>query len=409
MVNKNTKDVRSLLSAMKSNSELLSQLYERRGVAIRMSSLLDIEEEDIALARLKDFDLVEVEGDMISITPTLETFFDSTLDVAQEISIAGIKESMEYLAQHLDDYEDENIKEKGKVVKSIRGQLRKLSRTLSYTYRVMRYRILLEFENQDDFYKKRKELDRYRKKVTELDEAKEYVYKRLAYRQRTFESIVSSEVHGNLSELYLVLNEITSSLVYLQKEVIAYLYKLEEKKKFVDRLFELAGMIRNQEILYETNIEELVDKLPLRVDQNIYKIPHLHGQINAEDDELLEFSTVFDELVVKSLDDAGFNKEKKEDPKERQVATDSACFGQREIVDDDEDIDALFSTFREQRRDLFGFILYKKFDKEKTLTEKIDIFVQTAILYEKEITIDTEDRIMHQGYNIAKISYKEQR
>lgn len=409
MANKSIKDAQSLLSIMtlKKNRELLAQLYERRGVVVRISSLSNIEEEDVALARLKDFDLIETDDDTISISPTLETFFDTTLDATQEISIAGIKESMEYLSQHLDDYEDENLKEKGKSIKSIRGHLRKMSRTLAHTYRIMRHRILLEFENQDDFYKKKKELERYRKKVMELDQAKEYIYKKLVYRQKTFETILNKDVHINLNELYLVLNEITSSLVYLQKEVITYLYKLEEKKSFVDRLFELSNMVRNQEILYETNIEDVIRKTPVRVDHVLYKIPELYGQINASSDELLEYSEIYDELVIKSLEEAGIKRDLIADPKERQVTTDVSCFEKNVIVEEEVDIDALFTTFKEQGRDLFSFIFYKKFSKEKTLDEKIDIFVQTAIQYEREIITDDTERISHQQYNLAKIHYKE--
>lgn len=247
-------------------SKIFSYLYEKRDKEVLLSDVLTDEVSlDTLLRYEKDFELLDISKTHIALSDIMVNFLDEALGVPTEIRLGVLNDMLNALEKDIDDYQDERITNKGKILKSMRRNLKRIRTAMIKTLDNIGERVIIEFKSQSDNYKKRKELVHYKSKIIEFSQMRDMVEKILEREGIFFARLGSVEVQSQYNELRNVLYTLSSLIARLQLEVTEYIHKLGGDNVEVKRIIRIGEMIRAQEFREYTNIVELLKKRDFRI------------------------------------------------------------------------------------------------------------------------------------------------
>lgn len=400
-----------VLRILNNNSKLFSLLYEKRDKEVLLSDILT---DDLSLDTLyrfeKRFELLDVSRSHVSLSEIFINFLDEVLGVPTEIRIGALNDLLEGLEKNIDDYQDEKITSKGKIAKSIKRNLKRIRTAMVKTLEHTQERVIIEFKSQSDNYKKRKELEHYRKKIIEFKEMRETISRKLELESDFFASIGSQEVKVQYIELKKTLHNLGGALAKLQLDVTAHILKLAGDNEEVKKIIEIAEMIRGQEFREYTNIRTLLEQRGFRLAALDREGTKTSKKIKVSVDEEVEMQGEYINAIT-SLPEDLFNIEARleafneKTPEYIPEPIDDECMSEESIASDTVDIASLFLAFSGSDTDLFTFISGSEIGQKLTLFEKIMLYKMTLASNESKLVISDENLIVSK-VKISKIYLK---
>ena len=361
-----------LVACLNKERKLLSDVFSKRKTHVYSMDLAMelVEHRRERIQYLIDNGVIHESGNFLELEDIYVQFFEEVLDVNEEINVASVKESIEFLKQNITYYLQENHEErKNRYFLAIRKKLRDVG------LRTIRNVIDLK-RNVDTAYKQEPNFEIKKQRLKNLDEKKENIQtlikecERLMDNDQAFFSLVSDpHMARTMSDVRNDFNDAYHNLYAIEKQIIEYLHLIEQQDKLFKKIRRLEYLRRQYTIKDYTNIQQVVAEMsPVWMENRPYNKLHLSI-------ELLQSSDDMAEIIRKVGQQQGIIRKARTSapPLTIDELTESTTL-LTEINPQE-----VWRAFRAGSNDLFSFILSYDYKQERTIEQHALLFCQLAI------------------------------
>ncbi len=381
-----------LIRALDRERKLLSGLFQDRK---RLSFRYDVARElasrkDESLGFLRRFGVIRNNGDFIELEDTYLKFFEDVLEVNEDISVAGVKESIGNLNAAIDYYQSENSpSRKYGYLKDVRRILRNIALTTLRNVIDLKRNIDNTYKNEPTFAIKKKKLvhlDEKRKDISTLINECERV---IDEKQSTFFMVAMDvQLRETVTDVKLQLREVYHNLLELDRQIINYLNLIE----YQNRLFEKVQKLKylRDQMLLETNTDVRA-KMATRNPTWMEPRPRYLLKVSLT---MLRTSDIGLKILQNVAEGKGNDRLRKGNLAE--PLTEKELSEQQQMLQM-VDVNEVKTAFMASGDNLFHFVMnYSAYNKPMTDEEKLVLFCQIAAQYLGDLSISDEYRC-HQG------------
>lgn len=390
-------DINRLLSVLYSDRKLFESLFEKRNRLVSAHELSFYIDED-KLEYLLNAEILSQTDESIELDERVLSFFEEFLETNEDVEIGDVDELLINLRYNIELYQNEKDNEhsRERYLGKIKRILKKIPNLILKNLSLLQLHIGLTYKTQSSHKNKILELEHYKLKLDKLMNIELKVQKALTHEGSFFNMVSSHETVLLSLRLKVRLRELRVSLIELQKQVIEYINKTLHKQHFFEHIIKLKEMKSALEIKEKTNLLELLEMetTPLFMS----KPQRISTFLDTE--EVYEFG--FTDMVEKIRYILPTKKVSISKVDELEEAFFEAEEEEQYMID----TDALHNEFLNSKTDLFSFINEKEFTVEQTLEEKITLYCQLALMYEREYEF-SETRLKIEQYEYLDIRAKE--
>ncbi|GAB4402296.1 MAG: hypothetical protein OHK0039_00080 [Bacteroidia bacterium] len=384
--------VQDLLGLLYQERHLIAALFEKRNLSVHAAHeglMALVGEEPERIARLIDRGVLHRAGDFVELEERLLDFFESYLDVGQEISTAVVDENLQLLRQYIDYYDDARSSAgKEEYLRKIKRLLRKLQHTLLRSIIALGRNVKHVYQTEPNYVIKTKKLEDFREKRQGFEQ----LISQLRHLLETgifFRTTVDAELDNISVELQHRMREVRTSLLDIQQQIILYLSKIRQQAMRYERL---------QRIKY------LKDQHELRERSNLDTVLHGTCDLLWESRPLYPTRLSIDWLESDEASAllATLGKRRKHKNRSLRIEGPVPADFLREQQEDTGyfDTEALRNAFLHSRKDLFAFLLTYPFRPEPSLEERVTLYCRMVSRYETQIEL-TDQTGTYEGLTYA--------
>ncbi|MEM7372661.1 MAG: hypothetical protein AAF587_28830 [Bacteroidota bacterium] len=372
--------LQELLSLLNSERKLISALFEKRNSRISENHeglLALVNDDPDRIHRLIQRDILVRSGRFLELDERLLEFFETFLEVDQEVSVAYVHDTLDQLKKAISYYEDATSSvSKQPYLHQVKRLLRRIDKTLIRNMIALSRNVKHVYQTESNYTIKRKKLEDYREKRDGLETLIQQL-KHLIEHEPFFKILIDPELESISFDLLDHLRQVRTSLLEIQQQIILYLSRIRHQSALYEKLQQLKYLKDQFEIREKTNINQvLMREDALLFDQKlsfnlpvalsffetdealpiVQKVARKHGQHTRPTTNLAE------KIEAEYLEE------------ENQQSTSP-------------DLQAIRNLFLTNRLDLFQFLMKHDIVSELPMDEKIRIFCQLISLYEKDLIV----------------------
>lgn len=382
-------DIKELLTALKREDRLLSEMFgKRKSLEFKLSyarELVDYDEARIDYLIKKS--VLRENGGLLEIDGVFLEFFEQVLEVNEEINLASIDENIKSISENIVYFLNENSElRKQAYLREIKRTFRKIGIVTIRSVIDLRRKVDNTFKNEPNF--KNKQL-----KLKHLDE-KRLMVKKLSGQALQlindnqpvfFKTSQDEELKRIITELKIQLNECSHNLIEIEKQIIDYLNQIKHQGIFLEKLRKLKYLKGHFTIEAETDIKQHLSN------NNSLIFERRQGEpLNLSLDLIVNEDRAFEAIrkVAKN-----FKTRRQAVPELAEtIATDFLENNvEQEVMINLEEVRNHFLATGDN---LFRFIANYDFNKEVNFEERVTIYCQLISLYDREFQIDNEYEIL---------------
>ena len=389
-------NIEKLLKILYNYRSFFETLFEKRNQTI---SIQEVVSDSIDLEKLQYFseiELITLDDDFVTLDDRIVDFFEEFLDTSRDTKIGVVDDILEHLRFHIANLKGAQTHQtNGHDIKKIKRYLKQIPNILLKNFIQLSHHIGLEYKTSQAFQTKLAALNFHRSRVQKLQTLKQRVEKTLQIEQNFFKANYDTEILSLQQQLYQKLDELSTSLITLQKQVVEYINRTMQKASFWQKVIKIKELKDSYELKEKTDLVKLLHPpMPLGFSskQKVFKT-------NLSRDLIFEPS--YKEIVLKLLHHKTMQK-----PKPKIAAP----FDQ-ELLNTDQtrrfiiDTDRLHSEFCATSYSLFDFILSKNFEQKLDFIQKIELFCKMLLLYENDYEL-IENKKIFSGFRYIDVYAK---
>ena len=361
-----------LVACLNKERKLLSDVFSKRKTHVYSMDLAMelVEHRRERIQYLIDNGVIHESGNFLELEDIYVQFFEEVLDVNEEINVASVKESIEFLKQNITYYLQENHDDrKNRYFLAIRKKLRDVG------LRTIRNVIDLK-RNVDSAYKQEPNFEIKKQRLKNLDEKKENIQilikecERLMDNDQAFFSLVSDpHMARTISDVRNDFNDAYHNLYAIEKQIIEYLHLIEQQDKLFKKIRRLEYLRRQYTIKDYTNIQQVVAEMsPVWMENRPYNKLHLSIELLQSNDDMAEI------IRKVGLQQGVICKARTSAPPLTIDELTESTTPLTEINPQE-----VWRAFRAGSNDLFSFILSYDYKQERTIEQHALLFCQLAI------------------------------
>ena len=372
-----------LLKDMFQNRKSLSYSYDAA------KELVDYKLERIGF--LIEHRVLHDSGEFLEMEDVYLRFFEEVLDVNEDISVAGVKESIDALDAAIEYYLAENsLQRKSVYLKDVKRILRNIALNTFRSVIDLKRKIDSTYKNEPNYKIKKlklQKLDEKRLAVSELiRQTENYLDNK---RQGFFSLAMDVGLRKVVADVRLQLIEAYHNLMELDRQIIEYLNLIDYHNRLVEKLRRVK-YLRDQLVLESvTDIRQLLsDTNPLWMENRPKYTLKLSLEMLRNCDEGLQ---ALQNLALRMKKGVALRKRNAE-------AISEDYLKQKSKISDGINILELKNAFLASGVDLYSFIRNYNYKNTGTdivpdLEQRLVLFCQIASQYLDELTISNEYRL----------------
>jgi hypothetical protein len=378
-------DIKELLSALKREEKLISEMFsKRKSIDYKYSDaieLVDADENriDFLIARA----VIRENGGYLELDDQYLDFFEQILDVNEEINLSYIDENIKNIKENIDYFLNENNEtRKYSYLKFIKKTLRKIGSITLRSVVDIRRNIENTFKNEANY--KNKQL-----KLQNLDQKRNLVEKLIIQtlllidqeELTFFNRALDEELKRVIVDLKFQLRECSHNLIEIEKQIIDYLNQIKHQGKFLEKLRKLKYLKDHFTIEAETDIKQVV----ANKNQVIFE-KRIREPLNLSLDFIRENEKAFE--AIKRI--AKNHKDRK--LFEPEIADRISSEFLKNTIEEEImiNLDELRNQFIATSDNLFNFVMNYEFSKTVNFDERVTIFCQITSQYERELRVEDD-------------------
>lgn len=381
----NFKSIEELLRMLSREKALLKDMFQNRK-SISYSYEMAREMVDYKSDRLTfliEHGVIRDNGDALELEEVYLQFFENVLDVNEDISTAGVSDSLDALDSAIGYYlAEESPKRKYGYIKDIKRILHNIA-TLTFRNVVdLKRNIDSTYKNEPSYKVKKlklEKLDFKRKAVTELIFLTEdYINNK---KQGFFAIAADAGLRQTINEVKIQLKEAHHNILDLERQIILYLNLIEYQNRLIEKL-RIVKYLRDQMVLEtQTDIRELLNGTnPVWMENRPkYTLKISLDKLRNTDEGLAALKSLSTKLQKGST-----LKRRKAD------AISEGYLDAKPRIADSFNTLEIKNSFLASGTDLYAFISNYNFSAPVDREQKLVLFCQIASQFQSELNITDE-------------------
>lgn len=374
--------IKELLRVLNRESELLSEMFEKRK-SLSFTYDLAITTVDFTAERLEtllSYGIVRQNGSYLDIDDQYLQFFEQVLEVNDEINTSYINENIQNVKQNMLYYlQENNENRKYTYLKAVKNVFRKIGITILRNVVDLKRNIDNTFKNEPNYKIKKaklENLDNKRVAIHALIEQTENLIS--GDEQSFFKSAYDEELGTIITQLKLNLHECRHNLIETQKQIIEYLNQIKYQTGVIQKLRQIKYLKDQFRLKQETNVEQLLTGMrdvvfetrpgySLKVSlENLVTSDESRNIIKNQFNKLRS-GTKIKKVIAENISDEYLETQEQE---EIQI-----------------NIDEVKNGFMASGNNLFDFVMGYNFAKEMPFDARVTLFCQMVSQYESLFNI----------------------
>ena len=381
----NFKSIEELLRMLSREKALLKDMFQRRksiSYSYEMAREM-VDYKNDRLTFLLEHGVIRDNGDALELEEVYLQFFERVLDVNEEISIAGVSESLDALNSAIEYYlAEESPKRRYGYIKDIRRILHSIAGQSFRNVIDLKRNIDSTYKNEPSYKVKKlrlENLDEKRKAVTAL------IFRTEDYFENKMQGFLAvagdAALRQTIAEVKLQLKEAHHNILDLERQIILYLNLIEYQSRIIEKL-RAVKYLRDQQVLEsQTDVLELLQRSnPVWMENRPkYTLKLSLGRLRNSDEGLAALKA----LSLK-LQKGSTIKRKKAD------AIAQGYLDTKPRISDGFNTVEIKNAFLASGLDLYSFIINYKFSIAVDREQKLVLFCQIASQFQSELNITDE-------------------
>ena len=303
-------------------------------------------------------------------TPRVVQFLEEYIDGSDTIEISAIEEKINSLKHKLSILNEHKHKRQ-EIIPKIRRELKKIDATLFANLDKLRIHIDRVYKSIESFSLKVKELEYYKQRLSEYENALEGYDSFLKLNAPMMKKLYNSELTMLLEMLYTNKIALRKNLIPLTQDVIEYINQAQKQSLFIEKIVKLKELKDNYEFKTKTNIEHLSSDFKmmqetLRIGSRLTK-EIIHTQSFAQ---MIQKISKKADIKSKKADEIVFTEATKE----------------QEFIN----VAQIHLAFSNSQSSLMEFLLSYGKLKSKTIEELSELYCKMVLMYEDEYRQDNQ-------------------
>jgi len=373
-------NITELLKTLDREKKLLTEVFEKRRIPFKWEfALLLVDEKEERLTFLLNHGIMTRNGPFVELDDQYLQFFETILEVNEEINLSYINENIQQVKQNIIYYLQENDADRQYAyLKIIKGTLRKIDR-IAYRNMVDLHRnIENTFKTEPTYTIKIAKLENFdakRQDITVLLDQAELVV--TTEEQAFFTSAYDEELKQIVISLRHRINYLRHNSIELQKQVIDYLNQVKYQSRVMEKLKQVKYLKDQFELKNKTNFIEVLSNnkavvfevnpsYPLRLSLDVLRSDDTI-EIKQRIAKRIKTGVKLTLPIAATIDAEYLNNQ-----------TEQEIFINLEEVK---------NSFTAAANNLFNFIMQYNFQRPVDFQERVTIYCQVVSIYQNELNI----------------------
>lgn len=373
-------NISELFKTLDREKKLLTEVFEKRKIPFKLEfalPLVDDKEERIDF--LTDHGILNKNGAFIEMDDQYLQFFETILEVNEEINISYINENIQQVKQNILYYLQENSADRQYVyLKTIKNTLRKINRISFRNMIDLLRNIDNTFKTEPNYKIKIAKLENYdvkRKDINALLDQTELLI--TTGEQAFFTSAFDEELKQVVTQLRHRINELRHNSIELQKQIIDYLNQVKYHSKVFEKLKQVKYLKDQFDLKNKSDFIDIIRRNTAVVFETNPIYPLKLSMDTLQSDDLIEIKQriakrirtgLKAKLPLASIIDADYFN----DQVEQQIFI---------------NLEEIKNSFSSAGNHLFDFILNYTFNRLVDFEERVNIYCQVVSNYQNELNI----------------------
>lgn len=373
-------NISELFKTLDREKKLLTEVFEKRKIPFKLEfalPLVDDKEERIDF--LTDHGILNKNGAFIEMDDQYLQFFETILEVNEEINISYINENIQQVKQNILYYLQENSADRQYIyLKTIKNTLRKINRISFRNMIDLLRNIDNTFKTEPNYTIKIAKLENYdvkRKDINALLDQTELLI--TTGEQAFFTSAFDEELKQVVTQLRHRINELRHNSIELQKQIIDYLNQVKYHSKVFEKLKQVKYLKDQFDLKNKSDFIDIIRQNTAVVFETNPVYPLKLSMDTLQSDDLIEIKQRIAKRIrtglkaklplASNIDADYFN-----DQVEQQIFI---------------NLEELKNSFSSAGNHLFDFILNYTFNRLVDFEERVNIYCQVVSNYQNELNI----------------------
>ena len=373
-------NISELFKTLDREKKLLTEVFEKRKIPFKLEfalPLVDDKEERIDF--LTDHGILNKNGAFIEMDDQYLQFFETILEVNEEINISYINENIQQVKQNILYYLQENSADRQYIyLKTIKNTLRKINRISFRNMIDLLRNIDNTFKTEPNYTIKIAKLENYdvkRKDINALLDQTELLI--TTGEQAFFTSAFDEELKQVVTQLRHRINELRHNSIELQKQIIDYLNQVKYHSKVFEKLKQVKYLKDQFDLKNKSDFIDIIRRNTAVVFETNPIYPLKLSMDTLQSDDLIEIKQriakrirtgLKAKLPLASIIDADYFN----DQVEQQIFI---------------NLEEIKNSFSSAGNHLFDFILNYTFNRLVDFEERVNIYCQVVSNYQNELNI----------------------
>lgn len=373
-------NISELFKTLDREKKLLTEVFEKRKIPFKLEfalPLVDDKEERIDF--LTDHGILNKNGAFIEMDDQYLQFFETILEVNEEINISYINENIQQVKQNILYYLQENSADRQYIyLKTIKNTLRKINRISFRNMIDLLRNIDNTFKTEPNYTIKIAKLENYdvkRKDINALLDQTELLI--TTGEQAFFTSAFDEELKQVVTQLRHRINELRHNSIELQKQIIDYLNQVKYHSKVFEKLKQVKYLKDQFDLKNKSDFIDIIRQNTAVVFETNPVYPLKLSMDTLQSDDLIEIKQRIAKRIrtglkaklplAATIDADYFN-----DQVEQQIFI---------------NLEEIKNSFSSAGNHLFDFILNYTFNRLVDFEERVNIYCQVVSNYQNELNI----------------------
>ncbi len=373
-------NISELFKTLDREKKLLTEVFEKRKIPFKLEfalPLVDDKEERIDF--LTDHGILNKNGAFIEMDDQYLQFFETILEVNEEINISYINENIQQVKQNILYYLQENSADRQYIyLKTIKNTLRKINRISFRNMIDLLRNIDNTFKTEPNYTIKIAKLENYdvkRKDINALLDQTELLI--TTGEQAFFTSAFDEELKQVVTQLRHRINELRHNSIELQKQIIDYLNQVKYHSKVFEKLKQVKYLKDQFDLKNKSDFIDIIRQNTAVVFETNPIYPLKLSMDTLQSDDLIEIKQRIAKRIrtglkaklplAATIDADYFN-----DQVEQQIFI---------------NLEEIKNSFSSAGNHLFDFILNYTFNRLVDFEERVNIYCQVVSNYQNELNI----------------------
>jgi len=384
----NFTNIEELIRMLGREKALLKHMFvNRKEQTVRYDAareLVEYKEERIRF--LIDHGVIHDSGDFLELEDIYLNFFESVLEVNEEINVAGVRESIDALASAIHYYQIETVEQrKYEYLRQVRRILRNISLSTFRNVIDLKRNIDSTYKNEPNYAIKKEKLKKLDEKRSGIAELIRQTENFIDEKQPGFFAIAQdTTLRSTVADVKQQLIEAYHNLIELDRQIIDYLNLIEYQNRLLKKLHRIKYLKDQMVLESQSNISPVVGRInPVWMENRPKYTIKLSLDYLRNSDEGLQ---ALKSLSFK-LKDGKLGNKRKADPLPDNFLKTSA-----KVIDAVSTLE-LKNSFLASGENLYSFLQNYNYHRPTDREEKLVLFCQIVSQYLPELRISSTTAI----------------